>query len=211
MRRTANACNLGRGQLEARFPLAVRAFHAHDLGMTTEAIAIRTAKLSDAHGIAEVHDAAWRFAYRGILPGAELERMIARRGPEWWRRAVARRVPIVVLDVGAKVRGYVTYGASRMRTLPYRAEVYELYIQPEFTGIGFGRRLLFTVQQRLSRRGHDAFVVWCLADNSGACDFYQHLGGRPVASAHEPFESAEVEKIAFAFDRRSSPWARPTQ
>ncbi|GAB5378595.1 MAG: GNAT family N-acetyltransferase [Acuticoccus sp.] len=170
--------------------------------MTTKAIAIRTAKLSDAPGIAEVHDLAWRFAYRGILPGAELERMIARRGPDWWRRAVARRVPIVVLDVGARVRGYITYGASRMRTLPYGAEVYELYIQPEFTGVGFGRRLFRTVQQRLARRGHDALVVWCLKDNIDGCAFYERLGGRVVASAEEPFENAEVAKVAYAFDGR---------
>lgn len=168
--------------------------------MTTEAIAIRTAKPSDAAGIAEVHDLAWRFAYRGILPGAELERMISRRGPEWWGRAVSRRVPIVVLEVGDRVRGYITYGASRMRTLPYRAEVYELYVQPEFTGAGFGRRLFRTVQQRLARRGHDALVVWCLKDNVGGCAFYERLGGRVVASTEEPFDGAEVAKVAYAFD-----------
>jgi len=179
--------------------------------MTTKAIAIRTAKLSDAADIAEVHDAAWRFAYRGILPGAELERMIARRGPEWWRRAVSRRVPIVVLEVGARVRGYITYGASRMHALPYRAEVYELYIQPEFMGAGYGRRLFRTVQQRLSRRGHDQLVVWCLIENVDGCAFYERLGGQVVASASEPFEGGDVSKIAYAFDRRNAPGVRPSQ
>lgn len=176
--------------------------------MSTEAIAIRTAKPSDAGGLAHVHDAAWRFAYRGILPGAELERMIARRGPEWWGRAVDRRVPIVVLEAGNEVRGYITYGASRVRTLPYRAEVYELYLQPEYTGIGFGRRMFRTVQERLSRRGHHQVVVWCLADNSDGCAFYEKLGGRVVASACEPFETAQVSKVAYAFDRRALPRVR---
>lgn len=179
--------------------------------MNTEAIAIRTAKMSDAADIADVHEAAWRFAYRGILPGTELERMISRRGPEWWRRAVARRVPIVVLEVGSHVRGYITYGASRMRTLPYRAEVYELYIQPECIGLGFGRRLFRTVQQRLARRGHDALVVWCLKDNVDGCAFYERMGGRIVANASEPFEGAQVAKVAFAFDGGPGSGARPSQ
>lgn len=173
--------------------------------MTTEAIAIRTAKLSDAPGLADVHDQAWRFAYRGVLPGAELERMIARRGAAWWHNAVARRVPVVVLDVGGNVRGYITYGASRMRSLPYRAEVYELYVQPEYMGTGFGRRLFRTAQERLSRRGHDTLVVWCLLDNTTACSFYERLGGTMVASAMEPFESEQVAKVAYAFDRRNAP------
>lgn len=169
--------------------------------MTTDAMAIRTAKPSDAGGLADVHDAAWRFAYRGVLPGAELERMIARRGPIWWDEAVRRRVPILVLDSGRSVCGYATFGASRARTLPYRAELYELYIQPEYVGMGFGRRLLRTVQQRLARRGHDTFCVWCLADNDLGCGFYTHIGGRIVASATERFAGVAVEKLAFAFDR----------
>ncbi|MEM6761879.1 MAG: GNAT family N-acetyltransferase [Pseudomonadota bacterium] len=168
--------------------------------MTTEAIAIRTAKPSDARGLADVHDAAWRYAYRGVLPGAELERMIARRGPEWWARALRRKVPIVVLEAEAKVRGYVTYGRSRMRSLPYRAEVYELYLQPEYIGVGFGRRLFRTVQQRLARRGHSTLVVWCLSENRSACAFYERLGGRAVAEANEPFESSTVAKTAYAFE-----------
>lgn len=173
--------------------------------MNTAAIAIRTAKPTDAHGLADVHDAAWRFAYRGILPGAELERMISRRGPPWWQRAIARRVPIVVLETGGHVRGYVTYGGSRVRTLPYKAEVYELYVQPEYSGLGFGRRLFRTVQQRMMRRGHQAMVVWCLADNDGACRFYESLGSRQIATAEETFTNVKVAKVAYGFDPRLPP------
>ncbi|MEO1104323.1 MAG: GNAT family N-acetyltransferase, partial [Pseudomonadota bacterium] len=127
---------------------------------------------------------------------------------EWWARAMVRKVPVVVLDAGGAVRGYVTYGASRMRTLPFRAEIYELYIQPEYTGGGFGRRLFRTVQQRLARRGHTSFVVWCLADNADGCAFYERLGGKVVASALEPFESVEVEKVAYAFTAATNPRVR---
>mgnify|MGYP001795317324 FL=1 len=172
--------------------------------MTTQSIAIRSARPTDGHDLAMVHDAAWRFAYRGVLPGAELERMISRRGPEWWGKAVRRRVPIVVLDDGKAVRGYVTYGASRVRSLPYRAEIYELYIQPEYAGLGFGRKMFRTVRQRLSRRGHDAVIVWSLAENDAACQFYERLGGRSVATADEPFESVSVAKVAYGFDKHTA-------
>ncbi|MEM8664153.1 MAG: GNAT family N-acetyltransferase, partial [Pseudomonadota bacterium] len=67
---------------------------------------------------------------------------------------------------------------------------------------------LRTVQQRLARRGHTAFVVWCLADNTDGCAFYERLGGRIVATAHEPFESVEVEKVAYAFTASSNPRVR---
>jgi ribosomal protein S18 acetylase RimI-like enzyme len=172
--------------------------------MTTASIAIRSAKSGDSQHLADVHDAAWRFAYRGVLPGRELERMIARRGADWWETAIGRSVPVVVLEVDGAVRGYVTYGGSRVRSLPFKAEIYELYIKPEFTGLGFGRRLFRTVQERLSRRGHETLVVWCLTENRGGCAFYEKMGGQTVATAEEPFEGGSVAKVAYGFDRRRS-------
>jgi len=53
--------------------------------MVETVISIRTARHGDEIQIARVHDAAWRDAYQGVIPGRELERMIARRGPAWWR------------------------------------------------------------------------------------------------------------------------------
>lgn len=167
--------------------------------MGTTAIAIRTAKASDAEGVAAVHDAAWRFAYRGILPGAELERMIARRGPDWWHRALTRRVAVVVLEVAGAVRGYVTFGPCRLRTLPHDAEIYELYIDPDHIGLGFGRRLFRTVEQRLARRGRAGLMVWCLSDNEPGCRFYEGLGGRVVARAQERFGGRVLGKTGYGF------------
>lgn len=177
--------------------------------MKLGSIEIRRARTDDAVGIAQVHDSAWRFAYRGVLPGTELERMIARRGPRWWERAIRRRVAILVLEVADEVRGYVTFGASRARSLPYRSEIYELYVQPEFVGIGFGSELFRAARARLERFGGD-LVVWSLAENAPACEFYRHMGGRPVATAEESFGSVAVPKVAFGFDgRRRAEIGRP--
>ncbi|MEM9221453.1 MAG: GNAT family N-acetyltransferase [Pseudomonadota bacterium] len=167
--------------------------------MTTEAIAIRTATKGDAVALAAVHDAAWRFAYRGILPGTDLERMIARRGPRWWGRALARPIPAIVVDDGGTVRGYATYGANRIRTLPHAGEIYELYLQPEYIGAGLGRRMVSAIRHRFAARGHSSFLVWSLEENTGGCAFYEKLGGRVVATSREPFGRVEVQKLAFAF------------
>ena len=68
-------------------------------------IGVRRAEIADAGRIADVHDAAWRQAYRGIIPGKDLERMIARRGPLWWKRALDRHTAVLVLEVGGRVVG----------------------------------------------------------------------------------------------------------
>ena len=108
--------------------------------MVDTLISIRTARDGDEVSIADVHDAAWRDAYQGVIPGRELERMIARRGPMWWRNAIARGSRLLVLDFGDKLAGYVSYGRNRVPALTYSGEIFELYLAPEYQGGGFGRR-----------------------------------------------------------------------
>ncbi|HYW64057.1 MAG TPA: GNAT family N-acetyltransferase, partial [Bradyrhizobium sp.] len=48
--------------------------------MSTTLIEVRPAKASDASEVALTHDESWRSAYQGIIPGAELEKLINRRG-----------------------------------------------------------------------------------------------------------------------------------
>ena len=58
--------------------------------MSTTLIEIRRAKASDAADVAGTHDEAWRAAYQGFIPGNELDKLINRRGPEWWCPVCAR-------------------------------------------------------------------------------------------------------------------------
>ena len=59
-----------------------------DWVMSTTLIEVRPAKAADASAVASTHDEAWRSAYQGIIPGAELEKLINRRGPQWWDTTV---------------------------------------------------------------------------------------------------------------------------
>src|SRR5918993_5664681 len=143
-------------------------------------VSIRHAKPEDAPGLSRVFDQAWREAYQGIIPGVALERMLARRGPGWWRSTVSRGRPLAVLDIGQGIAGYVSYGRCRDRTIPAEGEIDELYLAPEYQGLGFGRRLFRAVRNDLGDRNMPRLVVWSLADNDRACAFYQHLGGKRV-------------------------------
>jgi ribosomal protein S18 acetylase RimI-like enzyme len=167
--------------------------------MSTDAIEIRLARPEDAGSIADVHDTAWRYAYRGVIPGRDLERMVERRGARWWQNAIDRKTRIVVLSFGGQIAGYATYGRNRAPSLPFHGEIFELYLRPEYQGVGFGRRLFTAVRRDLA--GHDvkSLLVWALADNEMACNFYRHLGGTPVDSTVEHFGEAKLQKIAFGW------------
>src|SRR6202521_4427363 len=126
--------------------------------MVETGISIRTARLGDEADIASVHDAAWREAYRGVIHGRELERMIARRGPSWWRLAIARRTPLLVVEFGGSVVGYVSYGRDRVPALGYGGEIFELYLTQECQGCGVGRRMFETARKDLVGHGYATLV-----------------------------------------------------
>ncbi|QBK32112.1 MAG: N-acetyltransferase [Roseitalea porphyridii] len=168
--------------------------------MTALTIDIRPADPRDAPGIAEVHEAAWQNAYAGIIPYKALRTMIGRRDHRWWQRAIRRGTSVMVLDLGGLIAGYVTYGLNRARALPQDGEVYEIYLRPEYQGVGFGTRLFAAARGRLTSHGCKGLVVWALADNDGAVDFYRGQGGRAVAEGAENFDGRKLAKIAFVWD-----------
>jgi ribosomal protein S18 acetylase RimI-like enzyme len=176
-----------------------RGVHCFYFAMSTVVIEIRRAKPSDARSVADTHDEAWRTAYQGIIPGNELDRLISRRGPDWWDSAIRKGSRITILQFGDSVAGYANYGRNRARSLTYDGEVYELYLRPEYQGLGFGRRLFAAARKDLLQSGLRSLVVWALSDNDPAVNFYRALGGRAVARSSERFGSKTLDKVAYAW------------
>ena len=167
--------------------------------MSTVLIEIRRAKPADAVAVAETHDEAWRTAYQGVIPGIELEKLIQRRGPDWWDSAIRKGSRVSILAFGDKVAGYANYGRNRARSLFYDGEIYELYLRPEYQGLGFGRRLFTSAHRDLAQSGLKSLVVWALSDNDPAVEFYRALGGKAVARSSERFGDRSLDKVAFAW------------
>jgi ribosomal protein S18 acetylase RimI-like enzyme len=167
--------------------------------MSTILIEIRRAKACDAAAVASAHDEAWRAAYQGIIPGTELNKLINRRGPDWWDSAIRKGSRIALLQFGDNIAGYTNYGRNRARSLYYDGEIYELYLRPEFQGLGFGRRLFTAARRDMAQSGLKSMVVWALSENDNAVEFYRALGGKAVARSSEKFGTRVLDKVAFAW------------
>ena len=167
------------------------------LGSSSE-VKIRRPKLGDAKPLSEVFCASWWQAYRGIIPHLHLENLVRRRGPDWWRNAIRSGDEIVVIEVSGATAGYATLGASRTRGA-YAGEIYELYLSPNYQGLGFGEHLFEACRHSLDQRRLKGLIVWVLSDNTNASDFYWRRGGRPITKTIERIGPAKLEKIAFAW------------
>ncbi|MEO9773379.1 GNAT family N-acetyltransferase [Roseibium sp.] len=153
------------------------------LTMTTDLIDLRAARTADCDALAGIHSEAWLGAYRGVLHGVDLQKMVSRRGTDWWHGALARGVDIRILTIADVPAGYATSGPCRLADTGMEGEIYELYLKPEYQGLGFGRTLFDHVRASLAGRNMSGLAVQVLSDNQPARAFYKAVGGRLSAKS----------------------------
>jgi len=167
--------------------------------MSTRTTSIRRAREADIGGLSRVFDAAWREAYRGIIPGVSLEKLIAGRGRPWWRGALDRGRPIALIETGDTIVGYAAYGRARSRALGTDGEVDELCLLPEYQGIGLGRRLFRAIRNDLADHGLGRLGVWTLEDNIRAGAFYESMGGKRGPLVPDRVAGITLAKVGYIF------------
>jgi ribosomal protein S18 acetylase RimI-like enzyme len=160
---------------------------------------VRRGNLSDAPALSDIYRLTWSQAYLGIIPQLHLDNMIRRRGTDWWRSTIKSGNGVLVLQVSGDIAGYATHGPARARGLQ-EGEIYELYVTPTHQGLGFGELLFEGCRHQLDARQLSGLIVWALADNTTATDFYWRRGGRPVGSGFERVGDRRLKKIAFAWE-----------
>lgn len=167
------------------------------LSIRTDAI-VRPARMSDASALAAVHRDTWLQTYRGMIPHCELESMLKRRRAVWWRSAIAAGETILALELSGDLIGYATCGRARCRRLA-GGEIYELYLLPTYQGLGLGEVLFEGCRGVLDESGYQGLIIWVLAENDPAQNFYWARGGRPIAKTHQRIGSTRLEKVAFVW------------
>lgn len=161
-------------------------------------IAVRKGTLDDAGALTSLFRETWEASYRGVIPHLHLESIIRRRDKAWWKNAVTSGDGLLVLEVAGTLAGYATFGRSRLKS-KYQGEIYEIYLMPTYQGLGFGEHLFEGVRYALDQRKLNGLIIWALADNAAAQDFYWRRGGRPIAKSTDRIGGARLQKVAYAW------------
>ncbi len=140
-----------------------------------EDVAIRRAAGTDAVSIAEVHIAAWRWAYRDDLPAAFLEGLtVEDRASEWsgWLEAPDEETWVAEGPHG--IVGFCGFGPSRDDDAHEgTAEVRTIYLLRHAVGTGIGRELFARANDRLRDLRYARATLWVLASNERSRRFYE--------------------------------------
>lgn len=149
----------------------------------TDPVTIRPARVEDAEAIANVQMKTWQSAYTSIFPAdrlADLDQELEIRVERWKSILTdAERVLVAyVAESGGRVIGFANAGEQIKANFPHDAELFAIYLLPEYHGKGIGRRLFTAAADQLRKLGFSSLLLWVLVDNLSSRGFYEHLGGK---------------------------------
>lgn len=160
-------------------------------------ILVRPARPGDVEDVVEVALAAWRDGYRGIVPSslmpdprglrARIRERVAERGP-----------PIAVGELDSRLRGWITFGASRdLGTEPSVGEIWALNVHPEAWRQGLGRELVGYAVDRLARQSFTEVTLWTFRDTPRSRAFYEALGFRVDGATQRRHASGGATEVRY--------------
>jgi len=141
---------------------------------------LRRATRRDARALASVFVGAWKGgAYNGVVDAGVLEALDERNVTDWLGNLVASSEQETYLAESPvdEIVGFIRFGDDPGDTRI--GHVYALYVHPEATGRGIGRRLLEVALEKLGARGQRAVTLWVFEENHRARRFYSAAGFAP--------------------------------
>jgi len=142
-------------------------------------MSVRRAKSSDAKGIAEVRVAAWRSAYRGLLPNDVLDRLSASDSERRWGERIAGLWEhVFVAEKDALIVGFAACGDTEDEDVDREkvGEIYVIYVHPDAWRQGLATALLRKAIRHLRQDGFEEVILWVLEGNPQAIGFYKAAG-----------------------------------
>jgi ribosomal protein S18 acetylase RimI-like enzyme len=169
-------------------------------------ITLRLARPEDAGSIALVHIRTWQTAYAGIFPPDKLTALDQdmETSVERWHANLTDpdRLPafFVAETAGGQIIGFAAAGQQHQGDYPQDAELFLIYILPEYQGKGIGQRLMSASAERLIQLGFTSLILWVLEDNPDSRRFYERLGGRLAGRQSYLRWEHEYQIVAYVWD-----------
>lgn len=171
------------------------------LRMDELALSVRQARPVDAAELARIYIESWQDTYAGVLSNSLLSAMSHKGQAARWQQTM--RGPGAVLiaeDASVGPIGLASLGPARDKGLGLDGEIYTLYVDPAYLGMGAGRALLQASFSTLMNKKYRSCVIWSHARNN-ACYFYEAMGGKRVGTRLTRLVGEDTPEVAFGWKR----------
>lgn len=158
---------------------------------------IRPGKAEDIDALVRIFRACWQESYRDLLSEDVRNAMSVEKAKDLWLPALTSETDreTLVACVDENPIGMARIG--RDPDFPKRGHLFSLYIEPEYSGKGFGKALLTAALGRLSKRGSKEISLWVFKANLGAFGLYEKMGFEPTGRERTDtrWQSLEIEML----------------
>ncbi|SFB12930.1 Ribosomal protein S18 acetylase RimI [Collimonas sp. OK607] len=181
---------------------AARAIGKMDITNIVGDVVIRRATIADAGVIAAVRIDSWRTTYRGIIPDDYLDGMKIEESTAIWSRilsATSNAANVFVAEVDGEVLGFAAGMTLAQAKLGFDSELTAIYLEPSVQRAGIGRKLVAHVAAALASAGANNMLVWVLANNRPARQFYEMLGAELLAEQPFSWDGLELQEAGYGW------------
>jgi GNAT superfamily N-acetyltransferase len=168
---------------------------------------IEEAKLSDASAIAQVHICSWKVSYAGIVSAEWLDRQTIEERTHNWRRNLSGQKDgaqtVYVCRDSRRLVAFATVGPSRSETFSDFAELWAIYVHPDYFSKGTGRLLLNCCIDHARSEGFSKMFVNVLRDNQRGRKFYEKTGAVliPNSAGRVTLGEQEYDDVKYAWEK----------
>jgi ribosomal protein S18 acetylase RimI-like enzyme len=168
-------------------------------------INLRRANVADAEAIAAVRIESWLATYRGMIPDAYLDSMQLEESIIHWRTilealpAAGERICVFVAESEGQVIGFASGMLLPEPKLDMKAELTAVYLRPAWQRSGIGRRMVQKVARTLQAQGSNSLLVWVIAENAIARNFYEELGGALLLEQKFSWDSLDLMEAGYGW------------
>ncbi|MEV5050691.1 GNAT family N-acetyltransferase [Arthrobacter sp. LAR12-1-1.1] len=143
--------------------------------MTTPDISVRAATEDDAARLAEIHVAAWRATYRGVMTDEYLDGLDVGRAASAWHRNImepGEGTVHLVVQSGNEVVGFAILGPAAGDSDQGTGQLHAINVHPDNWAQGAGSVLFAAAEQKFIELGYERAFLWVEKSNNRAIGFY---------------------------------------
>jgi|AntDeeMetageno50_2_1112565.scaffolds.fasta_scaffold06921_1 ribosomal protein S18 acetylase RimI-like enzyme len=166
-------------------------------------VTVHEASADDVTAIQHVARTTWHAAYGDVLSAPAIDEQV----DEWYRDDVvadavgSEQVVYLVASDDGDVVGFTSAGPSEQvpdDAAEEVAQLYTIYVAPDYWREGIGSRLFDLVLDRLRRRQFDALRICVLEANDHARSFYETYGFPVIEEDTTIIAGETVQEVVYA-------------
>jgi len=161
---------------------------------------IREANIKDIEDISKIVTNGWKTTYRGIIDNEYLDNLsYLDNSPKIEKHLMENKIYVHENCNSKALDGIIAIGDARTEKNNSLAEIYSLYVNLENRGKKIGTKLIECVKENVASLGKKGILVYCLAQNKKAINFYEKTGARPIGTRCKKINNKDVEEVLFLY------------